>query len=73
MQNCKMTLDEAFLGVTYNAAKSILKSKHIGLVKNGYIADLIIWEINDLSEIPYWHDSANTKIKAVIKNGKIIS
>ena len=69
MQNCKMTLDEAFLGVTYNAAKSI----YIGLVENGYIADLIIWNINDLSEIPYWHDSANTKIKAIIKNGKIIS
>ena len=29
--------------------------------------------LNDLSEIPYWHDSANTKIKSIIKIGKIIS
>ena len=73
MQNCKMTLDEAFLGVTFNAAKSILKSETIGLVQNGYTADLIIWKINDLNEIPYWHDSSNTKIKTIIKNGKIIN
>jgi len=73
MQNCKMTLDEAFLGVTYNAAKSILKSETIGLVECGYTADLIFWKVKDLNEIPYWHDSANTKIRTVIKNGKIIS
>ena len=69
MQNCGLRLDEAFLGVTYNASKALLQSKSIGLVEENYNADLIIWNITDLSEIPYWLDSSNI-IKKVIKSGK---
>ena len=36
-------LEEAFLGVTYNAAKSILKSDKIGLIKEGYKADMLFF------------------------------
>ena len=43
VQNCGLTLDEAFLGVTYNAAKSLLKSNEIGLIKKNYNADIILW------------------------------
>ena len=69
MQHCGLTLEESFLGVTYNAAKSLIKSDNVGLIEENYNADIILWDINDLNEIPYWYHSANTKIKKIIKNG----
>ena len=73
VQHCGLTLDEAFLGVTYNAAKSLLRSDEIGLIKKKYNADIILWDIQSLNEILYWYDSENTKISKVIKNGIIVS
>ena len=73
MQNCGMSLEEAFLGVTYNAARSLGKEKEIGLIQEGYIADLIFWDIEKLDEIPYWFDSSNTKISKIMKNGKLVN
>jgi imidazolonepropionase len=72
MKNCGMTLDEVFLGVTYNAAKSLLKENELGLIKENYIADIIFWDVDSLSEIPYWFDSGYSKINRVIKRGKEI-
>ena len=72
MQKCGLTLDEAFLGVTYNAAKSIMKSNKIGLVNENYNADIVLWNLDDLCEIPYWHDSSNSKISKVFKNGLLV-
>jgi len=72
VQNCGLTLDEVFLGVTYNAAKSLLKSNEIGLIKKNYNADIILWNTDSLNEILYWYDSGYSKISKVIKNGKLI-
>ena len=44
-----------------------------GLIKENYDADLILWNINDISEIPYWFDSSSCKINKVIKKGKIVN
>ena len=72
VQNCGITIEEAFLGVTYNAAKSLNKESEIGLIEENYKADMIFWNINSINEIPYWFDSSNTKINKVIKNGKVV-
>ena len=72
MQRCGLSLDEAFLGVTYNAAKALGLNKKIGLIKKDYNADLILWDLEDLSEIPYWFDASSTKIIKIFKNGKAI-
>ena len=72
MQRCGLSLDEAFLGVTYNAARAIGMNKKVGLIKKDYNADLILWGLEDLSEIPYWFDSSSTKIVKIFKNGKAI-
>ena len=72
MQKCGLTLEEAFLGSTYNAAKSVGKENSIGLVKENYFADLIFWNLTNLSEIPYWFDSCSSKIKYVMKKGNLI-
>ena len=72
MQNCGLTLEESFLGVTYNAAKALKKESSLGLVQNGYKADMIFWDIQELDEIPYWFDSSFTKIRKVMKDGKLL-
>ena len=72
IQNCGLTIEEAFLGVTYNAAKSVNKSREIGLIEEDYQADMIFWNIDSIDEIPYWFDSNNTKIYKVIKSGKVV-
>ena len=72
IQNCGLTLEESFLGVTYNAAKALDKKDSLGLVKNGYKADMIFWDIQELDEIPYWFDSYSTKIRKVMKDGRIL-
>ena len=72
MQHCGLTLEESFLGVTYNAAKSLKKDNKIGLIKECYNADMIFWDIKELDEIPYWLDSSNTKIRKIMKSGKIL-
>ena len=72
IQNCGLTLEESFLGVTYNAAKALDKKDSLGLIKNGYTADMIFWDIQELDEIPYWFDSTSTKIIKIIKNGEVV-
>ena len=72
MHKCGLTLEESFLGVTYNAAKSLQKEDSLGLIRKKYKADFIFWDINNLEEIPYWFDSSNTKILKVVKNGKLL-
>lgn len=72
MQKCGLSLDEVFLGATYNAAKALKMHQKIGLIKKGYIADLILWDLHKLEEIIYWFDSSNTKIRNVIKKGHLI-
>ena len=72
MQKCALSLDEVFLGTTYNAAKALKMDHEIGLIKKGYNADLILWNLSHLEEIIYWFDSSNTKIINVIKKGNLI-
>jgi imidazolonepropionase len=71
MLYCKMTFSEVFKGVTINAAKAINREKSIGLIKEGYNADLLFWGIDSIYEIPYWFNSE--RLFKVIKNGKLIS
>ena len=73
IQNCGLTLEESFLAVTYNAAKALNKKDSLGLLKNGYKADMIFWDIQELDEIPYWFDSYSTKIRKVMKDGRILN
>ena len=72
MQNCGLSFNESFLGITYNAALALGKEKKMGLLKKGYNADMIFWNIQELEEIPYWHDSSSTKIYKVLKNGNVV-
>ena len=70
MSYCNMSFSESFKAVTYNAAKAINRESEIGLIKQGYNADLLFWDIDDIYEIPYWFNSE--RLFKIIKNGQLI-
>jgi len=67
---CGLTIEEAFKGITWNAARSLKREKSNGIISNGYCADFIFWDIDSIDEIPYWFGV--DRIKKVYKNGEMI-
>lgn len=67
---CGLTINEVFKAVTFNAAKALNRSHVLGMIKEDYIADILFWDINSISEIPYWFNA--DRITSVIKNGKLV-
>jgi len=65
-----LTVEEAFAASTYNAAQTLGIHNEVGSVELGKKADLIIWDIDSLIDIPYY--VSNHPIQKVIKNGKIV-
>lgn len=49
----KMTAEEALTALTSNAAYAIGRGEDIGRLYSGYQADIIIWDLGALEEIPY--------------------
>lgn len=66
----RMTVEEAFSAATYFAAKSLRLEDKIGSIEIGKQADFVIWDLTDLSQIPYWYGGNN--VMNVIKNGNLI-
>ena len=64
-----MTVEEAYQSATYNGAKALGIEKDVGSIEVGKKADLIIWKLDSLLDIPYY--VSNHPIVKVIKNGKI--
>ena len=65
-----LTVEEAFAAATYNAAQTLGIHNEVGSIELGKKADLIIWDIDSLIDIPYY--VSNHPIQKVIKNGKIV-
>ena len=65
-----MSVEEAFTAATYNAAKTLGLHNEIGSVELGKKADLIIWDLDSLIDIPYY--ISNHPIQKVLKNGEVV-
>ena len=65
-----MTVEEAYQSATYNGAKALGLEGEIGSIDVGKKADLILWDLDSLLDIPY-HVS-NHSIQKVIKNGEVV-
>ena len=63
-----MSVLDAFKAATYISARSLMLDDKIGSIEKGKNADIIIWNVNNISEIPYRVDSH--PIQKVLKNGK---
>ena len=66
----KLKPAEALTAATYHAALAIDRGNLLGSLEVGKKADLVVWDVPNLSYIPY-HFGVNL-INAVIKSGKIV-
>lgn len=66
----KMTAEEAISAVTINAAYAIDRAKEIGSLEPGKKADILILDIEDYRELPYWFGM--NPVERVIKGGKAV-
>lgn len=65
-----MTVDQAFASSTYFSAKALNLENKVGSLTMGRKADLIIWNVEKLEDIPLY--DSDFPIKMMIKNGKAI-
>ena len=63
----RMTPAEALCAATLNAAYAIDRGDKIGCLSPGKMADVIIWDVQDYREIPYWF--GKKLVHSVFKNG----
>ncbi|NOR44444.1 MAG: imidazolonepropionase [Candidatus Delongbacteria bacterium] len=66
----KMTAEELVWAATIGGAKALKKENSIGSIEVGKKADLLIMDIENISEIPY--SMGMNLVSKVIKNGKIL-
>jgi imidazolonepropionase len=65
-----MTVEESFKAVTYYSAKALELEDKIGSIEVGKSADLIVWGISSLLDIPYY--VSNHPIRYVMKDGEVV-
>jgi len=63
-----MSVLDAFKATTYISARTLMLEDKIGSIEKGKNADIIIWNVDNINEIPYRVDSH--PIQKVLKNGK---
>ena len=62
-----LSIEEALKAATWSGACAINEEERIGSIEVGKKADLIIWDLDKLEQIPY--NITNTPITNVIKDG----
>jgi imidazolonepropionase len=50
-----MSVSEAVLGATVNGAAALGMAHETGQLAPGYRADLALFDIDDVRELPYWY------------------
>ncbi|MFQ6604161.1 MAG: imidazolonepropionase [Fidelibacterota bacterium] len=60
----------ALKAATFTAAKTLDREHEIGAIAPGYVADLIIWDLEELVQIPY--TVSDMPIRTVLKRGEIV-
>jgi imidazolonepropionase len=66
----KMTVLDAIKAATFASAKSLLLNKTIGSIEIGKKADIIVWDIERLVQIPYL--VSDHPIQTIVKSGEIV-
>ena len=66
-----MSAEDALVAATYNSAKTLNLEKKVGSIEIYKKADLVIWDLEKLIEIPY--NVTDVPIMKVMKNGQFIN
>ena len=67
---CGLTIEEAFKAATWNGARALNREKEMGVIAEGYQADLLFWKMGSIDELPYW--TGSDRILNVMKKGNIL-
>ncbi len=65
-----LTPAEALVGVTINAAHSVGLGAEIGSIEPGKQADLVVWDVPSVEQLPYWLGARLAR--TVIKRGRVV-
>ncbi len=65
-----LTPAEALVGVTINAAHSVGLGAEIGSIEPGKQADLVVWDVPSVEQLPYWLGGCRARV--VIKRGRVV-
>ena len=68
--NLKLNIEEAFQAATWESAKTLNVHNEVGSLEVGKKADIVIWDLERLIEIPYF--TLDVPIYKVIKSGSCI-
>ena len=66
----ELTPEQAIAGLTRNAAKALGLGDSHGMLKEGYVADIAVWDINSPSELAY--GIGHNPCTGLYKNGKAV-
>jgi imidazolonepropionase len=61
---------EALVAVTLNAAHSLGLGAEIGSIEPGKQADLVIWDVASVDQLPYWLGTRPARV--VVKRGRVV-
>jgi imidazolonepropionase len=56
-----LTAGEALVAATVNGAAALGLADTIGQLAKGYSADLALWDVEDIRELPYWYGDARCR------------
>jgi imidazolonepropionase len=62
--------EEALAATTVNAAHAVGRGDEIGSLEPGRMADLVIWSVPSLGQIPYWPGA--DLVRTVVKRGRVV-
>jgi imidazolonepropionase len=65
-----MTVEEALAALTVNAAYAIGLGERVGRLTAGYQADLLLFDVSSLEEVPY--NLGLNPVAWVVKRGKTV-
>jgi len=66
----RLSPEEALVAVTINAAHAVGVAEQSGSLEAGKQADLVIWGVPDVRQLPYWVGA--TLVDVVVKKGRVV-
>ena len=66
-----MTVEEVFTAATFGGASALQRQDTVGSIEVGKQADLVIWDVQELSEIAY--RVGESRVQLIIKSGNLVS
>lgn len=57
----RLSVAEAVVAGTVNGAAALALADRVGQIATGFSADLALWNVEDIRELPYWYGSARCR------------